>query len=452
MKRFSSLLIVAVSLATAAIATAATRPHYGGTLHVGVQEAPQSFDPAASDGPGFHSLSRLVFETLVKLDERGHPQPLLATSWQVEPGNQRWRFQLRSGVIFNDGIPVDPASVAASLRTANPGWKVFALGDLVMIETSSPVPNLAAELALPRNSISRRSEGKLIGTGPFIVAQWDAAKQHLTLQANDQYWAGRPFIDSIEADFGKNDRDELMLMDLGKTDLIEIAPEDIRRAQTGTRVVKASQPAELLALLFTHDAQSDDEVRMRNALALSIDSAALNDVVFQGGGNPSGALLPNWLSGYAFVFPGGGAGAAALRAKAPQHVITWTLNFNTADSIARIVADRILLNAKDAGITLQASNSETADIHLVRLPLPSPDAETALSELAREFQLPPPTFSTSSVGSLYSAESALLQTHRVVPIVHLRSAVALRPNVHGLKLLPDGTWQLDNVWLSSENP
>lgn len=452
MKRFSSLLIVAASLAAPAAATAGTRPHYGGTLHVAVQEASQSFDPAASDGPGFRSLSQLVFEALVKLDERGHPQPLLASSWQVEPGNQRWRFQLRSGVIFNDGTPVDPASVAASLRTANPGWKVFALGDLVMIETSSPVPNLAAELALPRNSISRRSEGKLIGTGPFTVAQWDATKQHLTLQANDQYWAGRPFIDSIEADFGKNDRDELMLMDLGKSDLIEIAPEDIRRAQAGTRVVKISQPAELLALLFTRDAQSDDEVRLRNALALSIDSAALNNVVFQGGGDPSGALLPNWLSGYAFVFPGGAPGVAALRAKAPQHFVSWTMNYNTADSVARIVADRILLNAKDAGIAVQVSNSENADIRMVRLVLPSGDAETALSELGRDFQLPAPTFSTSSVGALYSAESTLLQTHRVIPIVHLRSAVALRPNVHGLKLLPDGTWQLDNVWLSSENP
>jgi peptide/nickel transport system substrate-binding protein len=452
MKRFSLLLIAAASLAGAATATAATRPHYGGTLHVGVQEAPQNFDPAASDGPGFRSLSQLVFETLVKLDERGHPQPLLASSWQVEPGNQRWRFQLRNGVIFNDGIPVDPATVAASLRTANPAWKVFALGDLVMIETSSPVPNLAAELALPRNSICRRSEGKLIGTGPFIVAQWDAAKQHLTLQANDQYWAGRPFIDSIEADFGKNDRDELMLMDLAKSDLVEIAPENIRRAQTGTRMVKASQPAELLALLFTHDAQSDDEIRMRNVLALSIDSGALNNVVFQSGGDPSGALLPNWLSGYAFVFPGGvsaGRGGTALRGKA---LATWTLSYNTADSVARVVADRILLNAKDAGITLQVSNSENADIHLVRIALPSSDPESALSELARDFQLPAPTFSSSSVASLYSAETTLLQTHRVVPIVHLRSAVALRPNVHGLKLLPDGTWQLDNVWLSSENP
>jgi MarR-like DNA-binding transcriptional regulator SgrR of sgrS sRNA len=448
MKRFSSILIAAASLACATNTVGATRPHYGGTLRVGVQTSAQSFDPTVPDAPGLRSLTQLVFETLVKLDDRGRPQPLLAASWQVEPGNQRWRFQVRNGVIFSDGIPVDASVAAASLRAANPDWKVFALGELVMIETSSPVPNLAAELALPRNSISRRSQGALIGTGPFTVAQWDAAKQHLTLQANDVYWGGRPYIDSIEADLGKNDRDQLTLMDLGKSDLVEVAPEDIRRAQTGNRLLKVSQPAELLALFFTREARSDDEIHLRSALALSLDSAALNNVVFQSAGEPTGALLPNWLSGYGFIFP---ASNAATRPRAP-HSVAWTLSCDSSDPVARIAAERILLNAKDAGITLQIVNSDNADIRLLKVALPSADSETALNELAREFQLPTPIFTNSSVSNLYTAETAALQTRRVVPIVYLRTAVAFRSNVHGLKMLPDGSWQLDNVWLSTETP
>jgi peptide/nickel transport system substrate-binding protein len=415
---------------------------------VGVQTSAQAFDPTISATHGLRSMTQLVFETLVKLDDRGRPQPLLAASWQVEPGNQRWRFQLRNGVVFSDGVPVDSSVAAASLRAANPDWKVFALGELIMIETSSPVPNLAAELALPRNSISRRSQGALIGTGPFTVAQFDATKQHLTLQANDQYWGGRPYIDSIEADLGKNDRDQLMLMDLGKNDLVEVAPEDIRRAQTGNHLVKASQPAELLALYFSRDARSDDEIHLRNALALSIDSAALNTVLFQSAGEPTGALLPNWLSGYGFIFPAGGF---ASRSRAP-HSVAWTLSCDSSDPSARIAADRIALNAKDAGITLQLVNSDNPDIKLVKIALPSADSETALDELARDFQLPAPTFANSSVSTLYSAETALLQTRRMVPIVYLRTAVAFRSNVQGLKLLPDGSWQLDSVWLSAETP
>ena len=449
MKRFSSILIAAASLVCATNMIAATRPHYGGILRVGVHESVQTFEPAASDAPGFRSLSQLVFETLVKIDARGRPQPLLAASWQVEPGNQRWRFQIRNGVVFSDGIPIDASTAAASLRAANPDWKVFALGDLVMIETSSPVANLAAGLALPRNSISRRSQGALIGTGPFTVAQWDVAKQHLTLQANDQYWAGRPYIDSIEADFGKNDRDELMLMDLGKSDLVEVAPEDIRRSQGGNRVVMASQPTELLALFFTHAARSDDDLRLRNALAMSIDSASMNNVVFQAAGEPSGALLPNWLSGYAFLYPSGGGTGTRPRA---AHSVTWTLSCDANDPTARLAADRILLNARDAGITLQITNSDDADIRLVRVPVPSTDPQSALTELARDFHLPPPVFSDLTINALHSAESLLLQDHRVVPLIHLRSAAAVRTNIHGLKLLPDGSWQLENVWLSADTP
>ena len=441
-------MIAAASLACAPVTLAGTRPHYGGTLRVGVQTSAQTFEPGVAGTPGLRSLTQMVFETLVKLDDRGRPQPLLAASWQVEPGNQRWRFQVRNGMVFSDGIPVDASVVAASLRAANPDWKVFALGELVMIETGSPVPNLAAELALPRNGISRRHQGALIGTGPFTVAQWDPAKQHLTLQANDEYWGGRPYIDSIEADLGKNDRDQLMLMDLGKSDLVEVAPEDIRRAQSGNRVVKASQPAELLALFFTREAHSDDEIHLRNALAPSIDSAALNNVVFQSAGEPTGALLPNWLSGYGFVYP---AGSDATRPRAP-HSVAWTLSCDASDPIARIAADRIVLNAKDAGITLQIVNSDTADIRLIKIPLPSADSATALDELARNFQLPAPNFANASLVSRYTAETASLQTRRAIPLVYLRTAVAFRSNVHGLKLLPDGSWQLDNVWLSAETP
>ena len=136
MKRFSLLLLAASSLLLAA--SAETRPHYGGTLRIALGETPSSLAPAALAGPSLSSLSRQIFETLVVLDERGRPQPLLATSWQSEPGNQRWRFLLRSGVSFHDGAPLDAAAVVASLRNSNPGWKVMASGNSVLIETDAP--------------------------------------------------------------------------------------------------------------------------------------------------------------------------------------------------------------------------------------------------------------------------------------------------------------------------
>ena len=439
-------------------ALAESRPHYGGTLRLAVKEAPQTLDPAASGVP--IGLSRLVFETLVALDDRGRPQPLLATSWQSDPGSQRWRFFLRAGVSFHDGAPLDSGTVAASLRNSNPEWKVIAAGDMVMIETESPAPDLPAELALSRNSIVRRSESaKLSGTGPFAIAQWDAGK-HAALNANEQYWAGRPFLDSVQVDFGRNDHEQMLLLDFGKADVVEVAPENIHRARAGNRIVMSSEPEELMALVFARDPRSEDETHARNALALSIDSAAVNNVVLQGGGEPSGALLPNWISGYAFVFPAAGNPAVGNTDRARQervqskHVPAWVLAYDPSDTVARVIAERVLLNARDAGITLRLTGTASSDLRLVRIPLSSSDPRVALAELAKALQLTQPKMqiSNGSVSDLYSAEKTLLQSHRIIPLLHLRSAVALRPNVHDWNVLPDGSWSVSNVWLSGERP
>jgi MarR-like DNA-binding transcriptional regulator SgrR of sgrS sRNA len=459
MKRCNSLLLAASSLLWLALwsgaasqpALAESRPHYGGTLRVTLKAAPPTLDPAAGSVPA--SISRLIFETLVALDDHGRPQPLLAASWQADPGSQRWRFFIRGGINFQDGTPLDATAAAASLRASNPGWKVSAAADTIMIEAEYADIDLPTELALPRNSIVRRDNtGKLSGTGPFVVAQWDSGK-HATLAANDQYWAGRAFLDSIQIDFGKNDRDQMLALDLGKAEVVEVAPENIHRLRAENRIIMTSEPEELMALVFAQDPRSDDEAHARNALALSIDTAAVNNVVLQGGGEPSGALVPNWLSGYAFVFPSGGSADRVRQERTlAKRVPAWILGYDGSDSIAQVTAQRILLNARDAGIALQLVSAGNSDLRLVRIPLPSSDPQTALAELATVLQLPQPKPGNSSVSDLYSAEKTLLQSHRVIPLLHLRSAVAVRPNVHGLSISPDGTWQLGNVWLSGEKP
>jgi peptide/nickel transport system substrate-binding protein len=451
MNQFRSILLAASSLLWAALAPAAERPHYGGTLRVEMRESPPSLDPATLTATGPESLSRMIFETLVSLDNQGRPRPLLASSWQAEPGNQRWRFLLHAGVSFSDGTPLDASAVVASLRNSNPEWKALAAGDTVIIETELSDPDLPAELTLARHSVVRRGNGNLIGTGPFAIAQWNVG-QHLTLKANDQYWAGRPFVDSIDVEFGKNDRDQMMALDLGKADVAEVVSENIRRAQAENRSVVTSPPSELMALIFTTDPRSDDEVHMRNALASSIDTAALNNVVLQGGGEPTAALLPTWESGYGFVFADSSGNSARLPQPAQRRSQNWTLSFDASDPVARVIAQRLALNARDAGITLDLNSSTTVDLRLVRIPLPSSEPHVALVELARALQLPRPKFSNSSVAELYSAEKGILQSHRVIPLLHLRSAVALRPAVHDFSMSPDAIWHLENVWLSVEKP
>jgi peptide/nickel transport system substrate-binding protein len=365
----------------------------------------------------------------------------------VSSNYQRWQFLLRPGVTFSDTTRLTGEVAAASLRAANPSWRVSSVGNIVVIERDSPSPGLLAELALPRNCIVKRDGEKLIGTGAFVVRQWEPAKK-LVLMARDDYWNGRPFLDTIEVALGRTYRDQMMAFDLGQAQLIEIAPEQAHRAATETRKVSTSAPGDLLALVFAQDSRSPDEAKLRQSLSLSIDRGLINNVLLQGGGETTAALLPNWMSGYEFVFSPSQelTRAQQLRGEVPQAPL-WTLSYDASDFLARVIAERIVLNARDAGLRLQLGVSSAADVRLLRIPLVSPDPQVALSGLAAAADLAQPNFIGDSVEELYKNEDALLRLQRVIPLLHFRTAYAVSMNVQGWAVGRDGRWNLPDVWL-----
>src|SRR5438445_6186695 len=231
MRPFGWRSLVASSLLIAAVASAATRPQYSGTVRGSSRIALAPLDPAdgaQQDSSTRRNLTRLIFDPLVTLDNARKVQPALATSGKSESGTQRWEFWLRRDVKFHDGSSLTGDAVAASLRAANPKWSIFPNGDSVVIECDAPAPNLLGELALPRNAIAKRKAGgKIFGNGPFQIADWQPGKK-LTLQAEEGYWNGRPFIDSIAIEMGKSFRDQMISLELGKADLIEVAYEQAR--------------------------------------------------------------------------------------------------------------------------------------------------------------------------------------------------------------------------------
>ena len=118
MKLTSFRSIAISSLLIASSAVAATRPHYGGTLHIETAESISTLDPSDSTRAytlASHNVLALIFDTLVVLDDRGQPRTALAISWESDPGNRRWQFVLRPGVRFSDQTSVTPEAVAASL-------------------------------------------------------------------------------------------------------------------------------------------------------------------------------------------------------------------------------------------------------------------------------------------------------------------------------------------------
>jgi ABC-type transport system substrate-binding protein len=444
------------SLLWAALSAAETRPQYGGNLRITTRIASSSLDPAdrtQADSVARRNLDSLMFDTLVTIDNRGRLQPALATSWKAEPGNQRWQFLLRRGVKFHDGSPLTPEAVAASLRVANPGWNILPANDSVIIVRDAPAPDLGAELARAQNGIAKRGAGgSVVGTGPFHVTDWQPGKK-LSLAGEEGYWAGRTFFDSIEIEMGKNSRDQLIALELGKADVVEVAPEQSHRASTEGRRVVSSSPIELMALVFTRERQSPEEGKLRDALALSIDRTSIRGVVLQGVGEPSGAILPSWISGYAFVFSTDQNLTRARQERSEiRQVPVWTLGYDANDGLARVIAERIALNARDAGLTLQTTTSANPDIRLTRLTLTSLNPRVALAQIAATLGLPAPKFGTGSTDELHQAESSLLQTQKLIPLFQLPVSYALNTSVQDWDQDLDGSWHLDNAWLGSNRP
>lgn len=455
MKRFgwpwfaaSSVLLVSFLIVAA---TAETRPQYGGTLHIAMHEAPLSLDPgdaAQPDSFARTNLLALIFETLVTVDERGRVDPALAVDWQTASGNQRWQFRLRRGVRFHDGSALTAEIAASDLRTANPSWKVFAEGESVVIELDRGDPDFAAELALSRNSIVKRNaNGKLNGTGAFHIEDWQAGKK-LTLVAEENYWRGRAFVDRIEIEMSRNFHDQLVELDLGRADLIEVAPESVHRVTTDGRRVSNSQPMELVALFFGEAPQSAEEKHLRRALAYSVERASMRSVVLQGAGQAAGSILPNWMTGYGFAFSSEANLELARRGREQlRSAPNLTVGYDANDSLARILAERLALNARDAGISLQPTTAGKSDLRLVRIPLVSADPWVTLKNVTATLGVAMPKVDGRSAEELYSAEQALLAGQQVIPLFHLPAEWTTSATLQDWNPSATGEWRLEDAWL-----
>ena len=468
MRRIAYRFLAAISLlvAAASAATAETRPHYGGTLRVMLQSAPDTLDlPANATPADYWDMARvlsLVGDTLVKLDAQDRPQPALAVAWQSDASARHWQFTLRRGAKFHDGSAASPAAIAEILGALHAGWNVRASADSVSIDSETPMPSLLAELALPRNILLKRSvkDNRVpIGTGPFLVADWQPGKL-LKLAASEECWAGRPFVDAVEIEFGKSLRDQAVALELDKADVIEAAPQAASGSQRHGISSSLSLPVELLALVFSPTSKARDP-RLREALALAIDRKPIQSVLLKGAGEPAASILPNWMTGYAAVFSSQAnpqrARAALADSQQPALALSYGLSYDPRDPQAQLIAERIALNAREVGIRVQVSLSGTEDIRLMRVVLPSPDPATSLAEAARQLGLPQPAFPTphaNSLDDLYQAERSLLDGYTVIPLFHLPVASSTSARVRDWA--PDrlGTWNegglsIADLWLAS---
>jgi hypothetical protein len=262
----------------------------------------------------------------------------------------------------------------------------------------------------------------------FVLASWEAGRRAV-YTADENAAGGRPYLDSIEIQMGRPLRDQSTDLELGKADVVELGPNELRRQIAG-RKVWSSSPVRLMALVF---GPRVEDARLREALALAVDRGAIHSVLLQRQGEISGALLPQWLSGDAFLF-----------ARAPAR----TISLAVSEASLRPIADRIALNARDAGLVVPVTaQSGNADVRLVEVRVVSSDPARALAETAAELGLAEPARSDTPE-ALYNAERALLDGFRVIPLFHLPRVFGAGPRVKGGPgITPLGEWHFENLWV-----
>ena len=453
MRRSAWQLLALISLTGfRAGAPAETRPRYGGTATVELHEALALTDPG--DWPP--ALVPLVYDRLVRLDEGGQPRPALAISWRHDPDNKRWEFRLRPGVKFHDGSPVTAGAVAASLKLhVGANVAISSEDGGVIIQEETPAPDLPGNLADARFAILRRgADGVTSGTGPYRIAEWQAGRRAV-LAANEDYWGGRPFLDGIELRMFRAYRDQAADLELGKADVVELSVEDARRAsQRGLRTW-SSAPSELVALVFEHSRGPGENISFRQAVALSIDRAAIHDVLLQRQGEASGALLPQWMTGYAFLFPVARDLERAQRTAAtvPKAGLRATLSYDPADALSRSIAERIAVDAREAGILIQVAAAGQADMRIMRVPVRTPDPAQGLADLAAAFhmgELIEPSAITAE--ARYQVEKKVINDFRLIPLCHLPEILGIGTRVRDWQPHRWGDWRLDQVWLEPRTP
>ncbi len=469
--RASSVVACAAALACAGVVgvqalVGSGRPRYGGTLRIELPGAVQSLDPGSpcaepAECAARDALLPAVFETLAGLDPEGVPQPLLAESWQGEALDTRWQLRLRPKVTLHDGTTLTPADVASVLRTANPSWTVAETADGVRIESASSMPDLPWQLCDPRLAIAvPRGSPVPAGTGPFRVERWEPGKR-LVLAANAAHRNGRPFVDSVQVEMGRAPQEAVASLETGRADIVMLRPQDVRRAIDRHLRLATSRPMELVALAFDPRRPVASSEQVRTALALALDRDAICAILLQHQAEVASALVPDWLTGYASVFRArfDRGAARSIVASLPAAQRALSLTYPAGDPIALPVADRITVDAREAGLTLRtaasAASSMPPDVRLVHVSVQGLTPESAVTAVARALGMSgvSDTDEGSPIERSARFERAIIEPRIVVPLVHLSRTYALGVRLahsNGHIVSANGSLDLADAWLGGD--
>jgi peptide/nickel transport system substrate-binding protein len=338
--RSSIVLAAGLALAVGCFATVAAAA--GGTLRVRMNADIRSTDPGTNRDGNTDGVVAHMVEGLVAFREDTSIGPMLAESWNISEDGKTYAFRLRRGVKFHNGATMTADDVVWSFkRWLDPAtqWRCLsevngngfakiesveaADADTVVIRLDQPTALFLGTLARPdcgQTAIIHRDsvgpDGKWIapvGTGPFKFGEWKRG-QYIDLIRFDGYTsrteprdgytgAKKVDVDKVRINFIPDSSAAKAGLLSGSLDHIaSLSIPDLDDLKGRSDVQLSITPAlGLTGVLFQTKDPLLQDVRIRRAIALSLDTKEIADVVMAGTARANNSALPIGSPSYGAV-------------------------------------------------------------------------------------------------------------------------------------------------------
>jgi peptide/nickel transport system substrate-binding protein/oligopeptide transport system substrate-binding protein len=308
---------------------------YGGIYHKWLEKEPLTLDPAFFTDIYAGSVAQQVFDGLVQFDANLNVVPCIAKSWQASYDRLVWTFHLRQGVKFHHGREVSADDFVYTFtrllhpRTASPrawlfervqGAKEFLTGTAERVEGLQALDAYTLQITLsqpyapfisflgmiqaqvvPREEVERLGSAfgrQPVGTGAFRFVHWVAGEQ-ITLEANTEYFDGRPFLDHVHYRIITDRQRALAEFEQGTLEDIVLPNHQPTPLRSDPRFKLLRKP--LLATLFLWLETRDGPLshhKVRQAINYAINREAINSTIRQNRFVHAHGILPLGMPGY----------------------------------------------------------------------------------------------------------------------------------------------------------
>jgi peptide/nickel transport system substrate-binding protein len=283
----------------------------------------RTIDPIGSPSVDAASerLRTLIFNTLVKKDEKFDYSGELASDIKRSDDGTTYTFALRDGVKFHDGRVLSSADVKYTLDLvftsdfAKSASFYEGTGDekrsyiksvevpdarTIVVTLTKPwvglLSNLVPVAIIPKDSYESQKTHPL-GTGPFKFIRYDNTQQVCDVEAFPEYWEGTPKLPAIRVRVISDMNAMQAELQAGRVDIApmptSLSPDAVKRLEQDQNLqVKAFPGSNVVLLTINTSSAPLDNVKVRQAVAYAIDRESLIKNLLLGFGEIAHSIIP----------------------------------------------------------------------------------------------------------------------------------------------------------------